>query len=185
MRFRRSFKYRFARFAFVLALAGIPVTAAPPEAPETADDIANYQRVHAGLAVAGAPSVDALASLKARGFKTIINLRLASEPGVSQEEAAVAALGLRYVHVPVSPETFSLADVETVARVLDDAEAAPVLFHCASSNRVGAVMAVIRVQEGVTLEAAEAEGRRLGLKNEAMVEAMKRVAAEAMAARKK
>ena len=185
MRFRQIFNHRFARFAFVLALAGIPASAAPPEVPETADDIANYKRVNGGLAVAGAPSAEALALLNARGFRTIVNLRLASEPGMSQEVAAVAAQGLRYVHVPVSPETFSLADVETVAKVLEDTEAAPVLFHCASSNRVGAVMAVIQVQKGATLEAGEAEGRRLGLKSEAMVEAMKRVAAEAMANRKK
>jgi len=170
---------------FVVSLACMPLLAAGSEAPEKADGIANYLRVDAGLAVAGAPSAEALASLRNRGFKTIVNLRLETEPGVAEERGVVAAQGLRYVHVPVTPETFSLADVETVAKVLADADAAPVLLHCASSNRVGAVMAVIRVQNGATLEAAEAEGRRLGLKSEAMVAAMKRVAAAAMAARTK
>ena len=98
---------------------------------------------------------------------------------MAQEEATVRAQGLRYVHVPVSPSTFSLGDVEAVAKVLDDAQAAPVLLHCSSSNRVGAVLAMIQVQKGVGLESAEAEGRKFGLKSEAMVEAMKRVAAEA------
>ena len=163
----------------VFALASALAMAGPAEVPATVDGIAGYKRVHSGLAAAGVPSAEALASLKARGFKTVIDLRGVTEPGVAEEEATVRAQGLRYVHVPVSPSTFSLGDVEAVARVLDDAEAAPVLLHCTSSNRVGAVWAVIQVQKGVTLEAAEAEGRKFGLKSEAMVEAMKRVAAEA------
>ena len=161
------------------ALASGLATAGPAEVPATADGIADYKRVHSGLAASGVPSAEALASLKARGFKTVIDLRGVTEPGVAEEKAAVRALGLRYVHVPVSPSTFSLGDVEAVAKVLDDAEAAPVLLHCASSNRVGAVLALIQVQKGVSLDAAEAEGRKFGLKSEAMVEAMKRVAAEA------
>ena len=163
----------------VFALASALAVAVAAEVPATIDGIADYKPVHSGLAAAGVPSAEALAALKARGFKTVIDLRGATEPGVAAEKAAVRAQGLRYVHVPVSPSTFSLADVQAVARVLDDAEAAPVLLHCTSSNRVGAVWAVIQVQKGVSLEAAEAEGRRFGLKSEAMVEAMKRVAAEA------
>jgi len=160
----------------VFALASALAMAGPAEVPATVDGIAGYKRVHSGLAAAGVPSAEALASLKARGFKTVIDLRSVTEPGVAEEEATVRAQGLRYFHVPISPSTFSLADVEAVARVLDDAEAAPVLLHCTSSNRVGAVWAVIQVQKGVRLEAAEAEGRKFGLKSEAMVEAMKRVA---------
>jgi uncharacterized protein (TIGR01244 family) len=163
----------------VFALASALAMAGPAEVPAAVDGIAGYKLVHSGLAAAGVPSAEALATLKARGFKTVIDLRGVTEPGVAEEEAIVRTQGLRYVHVPVSASTFSLGDVETVARVLDDAQAAPVLLHCASSNRVGAVLAVIQVQKGMSLEAAEAEGRKFGLKSEAMVEAMKRVAAEA------
>ena len=167
----------------VLAFGVLPgrlMAQAPAVVPATVDGIVNYTRVHSGLAAGGVLSAEALASLKALGFKTVIDLRGATEPGVAEEKAAVRALGLRYVHVPVSPSTFSLGDVEAVAKVLDDAGAAPVLLHCTSSNRVGAVWAVIQVQKGLSLEAAEAEGRKFGLKSEAMVEAMKRVAAEAV-----
>ena len=163
----------------VFALASALAMAGPAEVPATVDGIATYERVHSGLAAGGVPSAEALASLKALGFKTVIDLRGVTEPGVAEEKATVRAQGLRYVHVPVTSSTFSLGDVEAVARVLDDAKAAPVLLHCTSSNRVGAVWAVIQVQKGVSLEAAEAESRKFGLKSEAMVEAMKRVAAEA------
>jgi protein tyrosine phosphatase (PTP) superfamily phosphohydrolase (DUF442 family) len=52
-----------------------------------------------------------------------------------------------------------------VRAVLEDAAAGPVLVHCASGNRVGVVWAVIQGQQGKTVEEAEAEGRRLGMKD--------------------
>ena len=58
------------------------------------------------------------------------------------------AQGLRYVWVPVTPDTLSLADVEAVEKVLDDPASGPVLLHCVSSNRVGGVWAVRRGPTG-------------------------------------
>ena len=87
------------------------------------------------------------------------------------------AQGLRYVSVPISAATFSPADVAAVGRVLNDPAAAPVLLHCASANRVGAVWAVLQVQQGRTSEEAEAAGQEIGLSSPAMVEAMRRVVA--------
>ena len=71
----------------------------------------------------------------------------------------VEAQGLRYVSVPVTPETLSLADVEAVEKVLADAGARPVLLHCASSNRVGAVWAVIQARKGKSLARGGGGGR--------------------------
>jgi uncharacterized protein (TIGR01244 family) len=78
-----------------------------------------------------------LAGLKDQGFKTVINLRTAGEPGYVDEAKALAAQGIRYVHVPITPATFSAADVAAVRAVLDDPASGPVLLHCASANRVG------------------------------------------------
>src|SRR6266568_4368274 len=87
----------------------------------------------------------------------------------------LAAAGLRYVWVPVSADTFSAADVDAVAKVLDDPAAGPTLLHCSSANRVGAVWTVLQVRKGKTLAEAEAEGRAIGLASPAMQEAVKRV----------
>jgi uncharacterized protein (TIGR01244 family) len=87
----------------------------------------------------------------------------------------VEAQGLRYVSVPVSSATFELQDALAVGRVLDDADAAPVLLHCASSNRVGAVWAVLQARAGKSLEAALEAGRQAGLKSDAMIAAVRRV----------
>jgi uncharacterized protein (TIGR01244 family) len=138
-------------------------------------EIPNYRLVAPGLATAGKPSPAVLPSLKTLGFKTVVDLRTEKE-GTREEEAAVKAAGLRYVWVPITAESFSLEDVRAVASVLDDPEAGPILLHCTSANRVGAVWAVLQARKGKSLEEAEAEGRMVGLRAPQLVEAFRRLA---------
>jgi uncharacterized protein (TIGR01244 family) len=146
------------------------------QAPESVDATAipNYHRIRPGLAGGGQPSTEALAQLKAMGFKTVINLRTEKE-GAKAEQEAVERAGLRYVWVPVTAESFSPADVARVASVVDDESAGPVLLHCASANRVGAMWAALEAARGKPLDEAEAEGRAVGLTSPALVEAFRRV----------
>ena len=156
----------------VLALGRLASAQIPESMQATL--ITNYRVVRPGLATGGKPSPEALGRLKEQGFKTVVDLRTEAE-GTAEEKQAVLAQGLRYVAVPISPATFSAADVAAVAKVLKDPAAAPVLLHCASANRVGAVWAVMQVQQGLPLEEAEAAGQVIGLTSPAMVEAMRRV----------
>jgi uncharacterized protein (TIGR01244 family) len=139
--------------------------------------VVNYVVVRPGLAFAGKLAPEVIAQLKGLGFKTVLNLRTEQE-GAKDEEAGVRAQGLRYEWVPVTLETLSLADVKRVAAVLDDAGAAPVLFHCASANRVAGVWAILQVQRGKTVAAAIEEARPLGLKSPAMIAAVERLTAD-------
>jgi uncharacterized protein (TIGR01244 family) len=150
--------------------------AAAADAPETVDAarIPAYHRVSPALAASGQPSAEALASLKGLGFRTVVNLRAPAE-GPADEPAVVAGEGLRYVNVPVTPATFSEADVDAVAKVLDDPAAGPVLLHCSSSNRVGGVIAVLEARRGGTLEQALAAGHAAGLHSPDMESAVRRV----------
>jgi protein tyrosine phosphatase (PTP) superfamily phosphohydrolase (DUF442 family) len=75
----------------------------------------------------------------------------------------------------VTPDTFSLADAEAVEKVLDDPAAAPILLHCASANRVGAVWAVVQVRKGKSLDEALAAGREAGLHTPQMEAIVRRV----------
>jgi uncharacterized protein (TIGR01244 family) len=159
-------------FPVVLALlAAVPLGA---QIPETVDKAAipNYRVIRPGLATAGQPSPEALGRLKEMGFKTVINLRTEKEGGKAEEQSVA---GLRYVWVPVSADTLSAADVDAVAKVLDDPAAGPTLLHCSSANRVGAVWTILQVRKGKTLEEAESEGRAIGLASPAMQEAVRRV----------
>jgi uncharacterized protein (TIGR01244 family) len=104
-----------------------------------------------------------------------VNLRTEKE-GTREEEAAVKAAGLKYVSVPVTAESLSAKDVDAVAAVLADPASGPVLLHCHSSNRVGAVWALLQLREGKSLEDAEAAGRAAGLTSPTLLEAVRRVA---------
>ena len=164
---------------FVLAsLAVLSAVAAWAQVPETVDPalMPNYTVVKPGLAAAGRPSDEGFRQLKAQGFRTVIDLRTPSEEGQPEEKAIVEAQGLKYVHVPLMPNTFSPADVAAVKAVLDDATSGPVLLHCQSANRVGAVWAAIRASEGLPLEEAIEDGKRVGLRSASMIEATRRVA---------
>ncbi len=159
--------------AVVACLVPALAAAGVPESVE-AGRIPAYRLVRPDLATAGQPSPEALAQLEAMGFRTVVSLRTAPE-GPADERPLVESQGLRYVQVPITPETFSLADVEAVQKVLDDPAAGPILLHCASSNRVGAVWAVIQARQGEPFEEAEAAGRAAGLHSASMVAAVRRV----------
>jgi len=144
-----------------------------PEAVDPAS-IPDYRLLHPGLATAGQPAPQVLAKLEDMGFRTVVNLRTDKEGG-AEERAVVESQGLRYVWVPITPDSFSLADVEAVEKVLRDPSSGPVLLHCASSNRVGAVWAVIQAREGKPLDEALAAGREAGLRSPQLEAAVRRM----------
>jgi uncharacterized protein (TIGR01244 family) len=161
--------------AFCAAGGGARAARGPlPESVE-AWVIPNYHLLRPDVASGGQPTENGLVWLEALGFRTIIDLRAPAE-GTAAEEKAVRSAGLRYVSVPITPETFRREDVEAIARVLGETERGPVLLHCASGNRAGGVWTVLRVMEGRPYDEAEAEGRTLGLQSPAMVAAVRRVA---------
>ncbi len=166
----------FAGGVGLLAVCISPPAAAEVPATPDAAALPNYRLVSPSLAVSGQPSAAGLAQLKAMGFKTVVNLRTEKE-GAKDEELVVKAAGLAYVSVPVTADTLSMADADAVGRVLADQAAGPVLLHCSTANRVGAVWALLQMRKGKSLAEAEAEGRALGLQSPALVEAMRKVAA--------
>ncbi len=155
--------------AFLAAAGGIPETLKPEEA-------LNYRKSGASLATSGKPSPATLAKLKELGFRTAVDLRQPAE-GVEAARKAVEEQGLRFVSVPVSPQTFRANDAKKIAAILDDPKAAPVLLYCSSSNRVGAVIAVVEGLNGRPRDEALAEGKKAGLKSAPMIEAVERVLA--------
>lgn len=133
--------------------------------------VTNFSRVDATTACGGATEVAALETLKRDGFKTVVNMRLASEPGanIEQSQAAAMALGLHYVHLPFVPAAPNPAVVDAFLATMADPAIQPVYVHCASANRVGAMWLAKRVlQDAYSLEQATAEARAIGLTNPAL-----------------
>ena len=138
--------------------------------------VVNFSRVDATVACGGETSPDAIRELAAQGFTSVVNLRLASEPGVADEADVVAAAGLRYFHLPMNPNAPEVETAERFLEVLGDPANQPVYIHCASANRVGGVWAIKRVvQDGWSREDAIAEGQAIGLKSPVMLEFVHRV----------
>jgi len=128
--------------------------------------ITNYTKVDAVVACGGATETSALEGLKADGFKSVVNLRLATEQGanIPENEAKAKALGLNYFHLPLSGSAPDPAVVDKFLGVVSDKSNQPVYIHCGSANRVGAVWLVKRVvQDGWPVDKATTEAKAIGL----------------------
>lgn len=115
--------------------------------------------------VAGQPSLSDLKSAKAAGVKVVANLRGVGEPtGFADEQKTVEGLGMRYVFIPVSgPNDISMEKAKTLEKLLEETKDEKVLLHCASGNRIGALMALLAFDEGKSVDEAIAAGQKAGL----------------------
>lgn len=133
--------------------------------------IVNFTKVDAVVACGGATETSALDGLAKDGFKSVINLRLATEANANIELNAAHAksLGLNYIHIPFSGAKPDPAVVDRFLAAIADKANQPAYVHCASATRVGAVWLVKRVlQDGWPVEKATAEARLIGLGNPAL-----------------
>jgi uncharacterized protein (TIGR01244 family) len=144
---------------------------AAPAAAQTKQEypgVTNFTRVDATIACGGATEVSTLDALKKDGFKTVINLRVATEPGanIEQNQAKAKELGLKYVHIPFSGGSPDATVFDTFLATIADKSNQPVYIHCASAQRVGSVWLAKRVlQDNYSIEKATAEAKAIGLSN--------------------
>lgn len=168
---------------FMLAVLGTPSghavaadtaeSAQVPFGDKMGAEVVNYNRLRPFLATGGSIDLDEVASLKAKGFRTIIDLRTPEE-GTEEERTAVEAAGMTYVNLPIAKGAPSDEQIARLAELLEDKNAAPILLHCGSGNRVGAAWAIYRARKGIPLEIAIEEGRTAGMRasREAQVRAL-------------
>jgi uncharacterized protein (TIGR01244 family) len=133
---------------------------------QTRAGITNYTKVDAVVACGGATEISALDGLKADGFKSVINLRLANEPGanIPENQAKAQALGMNYFHLPFAGASPDPKIVDQFLSVVSTKANQPVYIHCGSANRVGAVWLVKRVlQDGWPVDKATTEAKAIGL----------------------
>jgi uncharacterized protein (TIGR01244 family) len=110
-------------------------------------DLPNRNDALEGITTAGQPSAEALAAVAAAGYKSVIDLRGATEDRGFDEQATVEKLGMSYVNLPVAGAAgVTYANASELDRLLADLPK-PVLLHCSTSNRVGALLA-LRAQQG-------------------------------------
>lgn len=152
--------------AAVAVAVALTTTLALAQEKQTREGITNFTKVDAVVACGGATEASALDGLKADGFKSVINLRLADERGanVPESEAKAKALGLNYFHLPFSGSAPDPAIVDQFLTIVSNTANQPVFIHCASANRVGTVWLVKRVlQDGWPVDKATSEAKLIGL----------------------
>lgn len=131
----------------------------------------HLSKVRPNVWVGGQPSPAELAKFAEAGGQHVINLRTTAEL-TWDESAQVASLGMQYHHLPVPGAKGITADnAEALHALLESLSGEPVVLHCASGNRVGALVAL---QHGIKeetkhelqqqdIEQAIAKGREWGL----------------------
>jgi uncharacterized protein (TIGR01244 family) len=121
--------------------------------------------------LAGQPGEEDFQKIAAAGLRTVINLRQAEE--ISWDESAAARRqGLEYHNIPFqSPESLTAEVFVEVLHLLEAAEKHPLLLHCDSGNRAGALwFAHRRLNDGISEEAALKEAEQVGLKTAAYLD---------------
>ncbi|MCU0623140.1 MAG: sulfur transferase domain-containing protein [Gemmatimonadaceae bacterium] len=129
--------------------------------------LANGQAPLPNVVTGGQPSAADIAALGAAGVKTVLDLRMPHEGRGFDEAHVVEQAGMRYVNVPVqgmvSDDAFA-----TVRRELQQSATTPLLYHCASANRVGGLMIPylmldLKQDQATALKAAQQVGLRDGM----------------------
>lgn len=170
------------RFLAALALA-LAVFAVPAAAGDT-HGIANATFPEKGVMAAAQPTGEQLQVLAEEGYRTVIDLRAADEPRGYDEIEAAKANGLTYVNLPVTLESLDQGTIDRFVETMDEAEK-PILLHCASSNRVGALWYAYLVEKGMAPAEALEKGQAAGLKNPELTKKIEALVAERKAAPKK
>jgi protein tyrosine phosphatase (PTP) superfamily phosphohydrolase (DUF442 family) len=100
--------------------------------------IYNVRLVDSRLATSGQPDEAELAAIAAAGYQAVLNLALHDDPRYSlpDEPGTVAALGLRYVHIPVPFDAPGLVHLQRFFAAMDELQPLRLWLHCAANKRV-------------------------------------------------
>jgi uncharacterized protein (TIGR01244 family) len=125
-------------------------------------ELPNRRDVIEGVTAAGQPSAAALEAAAKSGYKSVIDLRAPSEDRGFDEKSMVEALGMSYVSLPVEGAAgVSYANASQLDKLLAELPK-PILLHCSSGNRVGALLALRAkaggMDDGAALELGVANG---------------------------
>lgn len=116
-----------------------------------------------GVTTAGQPDAAALAVFAKQGYKTVIDLRSPRENRGLDEETAVDGLGMKYINLPIAGlDAINFDSARKLDELIANADG-PVLVHCGSANRVGALLALSKSLDGESDEAALEYGRAGGM----------------------
>lgn len=140
---------------------------------QTVAGVTNFNKLETTIACAGATNPEAMPELKKMGYKAVVNLRPASEPGanVPENEAAAKAAGLTYIHIPFNAASPDPAAADKFLAEIVKPANNPAFVHCASANRAAAMWMIKRISlDHWDVDKAGTEAAALGLTNATLKE---------------
>lgn len=154
-------------FTIIMTLVAILLASAAQATNRTpfghqVSTVHNYYRISTQVATSGLIGDGGAQLLAAHNFKTIIDLRTANE-GTDEEKALVDAAGMTYINIPMTVAGISAEQLARFTKAIETAQM-PVLIHCGSGNRAGAMWASYQISKGVDPEAALEESRKIGMR---------------------
>ncbi|MDZ7779124.1 MAG: hypothetical protein U5R14_04185 [Gemmatimonadota bacterium] len=158
-------------FAWILAAVLVFAAACGGGADTPAERVAdlgvqNVAEPVSGLITVAQPSRDQVEELLDLGYDRFISLQLTEEPGTGWEEAAIPAAGGHFARIPVAgPDDLTRENVDALDALLAARGEEETVLYCASSNRVGALLALRAFWlQGADPEEAMSLGRRAGMR---------------------
>lgn len=137
------------------------------------DSIVNFSRPRSWAATSGQPTPEGLEWIAKQGYRAVINFRTNREGvDIAAEADHARRLGMNYIHIPTPFPELPDEAVDKFLAAVADPKNRPVYIHCTTANRVGAFWMVYLVtQEGLSVEKAQEEAARVGLKNQKLIDA--------------
>ncbi|HEY7285744.1 MAG TPA: sulfur transferase domain-containing protein [Vicinamibacterales bacterium] len=123
---------RAVRGLTLFTVASLMATAASAQVvKQEVPGIRNFAKIETTVACAGAITPAAITEIKKMGYASIINLRLATEPGadIDANIAAAKATGIPYYHIPFSAASPDPAVVDTFLKTITAPGVQPAFIH--------------------------------------------------------
>jgi protein tyrosine phosphatase (PTP) superfamily phosphohydrolase (DUF442 family) len=136
------------------------VTEAPP--------IPKYSEPTPAIGTGGQPTEAGMKLLAEKGYRSIVNFRTTEEMAKFPfEEKMAADLGMKYFLIPVQGKEPKEAQAQAFLNLMQALKGEKTFVHCAGANRAGALMMIdLVVNEGMDLDKAESEARKIGMSSE-------------------
>ena len=154
---------------FVVLVTGVclaTLASAQQVTKESVPGVTNFARVETTVACGGVIKPAAIAELKERGYKSVFDLQLPTEPGadIDGEAAAAKAAGITFVHVPFQPSAPDTSSVDKFLAAVSQKANEPAFIHCAGGNRAAGFWFIKRVLvDKWDIDRATKEAEGLGL----------------------
>lgn len=121
-------------------------------------DIYNWLRLDERTTTSGQPTQAQFGEIAALGVREVINLAPAtSDKALKNEAEILAALGLRYTHIPVDFQNPAEEDFDRFRAALEGARQSVTHVHCIANYRVSAFVYLYRIGAGMEDARARAD----------------------------